>query len=108
MDDKFIMYLLSKIKCKSCGQQCEPENIDVLGHQDNTWLFYAYCPSCKHRGLVVVSTKEKEEDEKTEPADELTAEERNRLAIPLSSNDVIEMHIFLKTFSGDFFSLFAR
>jgi len=105
MDEKYIRDLLSKIKCRNCGQQCEPDNVDVLGHQEDTWLFYTYCPSCQNRGLMVVSTKE---DKKPQIAAELNEEEINKFAMPMSSDDVLDMHIFLKDFDGDFFSLFSN
>jgi len=105
MDEKFIKELLSKIKCGRCGQQCEPANIDVLGHQEDLWLFSAYCPSCKSQGLGAVTMKESEEPE---VVTELTEAEQTKFSTPIDSDDVIDIYAFLKDFSGDFSSLFSE
>src|SRR4030042_6166282 len=104
MDEKFVRNLLPKIKCGRCGQQCEPANIDVMGHQEDLWLFSAYCSSCKSQGLVLVAVAIKESEEPgvvTEP----TEAEQTKFSTPISSDDVLDMHTFLKDFSGDFSSL---
>ena len=104
MDEKFIKELLSKMKCGRCGQQCDPANIDVLGHQEDLWLFSVYCPSCKSQGLGAVTMKESEEPE---VVTELTEAEQNKFDTTINSDDVIDMHVFLEGYSGDFYSLLS-
>ena len=101
---KIIKRFLSNIECGSCGGHCDPADISVLGHQEDTWLFSVYCPSCDSRGLVTVDIKVNEE---TEVVAELTEAEESESSIPVDFADVLEMYIFLKDFDGDFASLFT-
>ena len=101
---KFIKKLLSDIECGSCGEHCDPANINVLGHRENTWLFSMYCSSCNSKGLIAVNIKGSEEPE---AATELTEAEKSHFSTPIDSSDILDMHIFLKDFNGDFASLFA-
>ena len=105
MEDKFIRKLLSNVKCKHCGQHCEPANIDLLGHQEDLWLFSMYCSSCYSRVLVAAAFRE---SEVPEAVTELTEAEKSKLSAPIISDDVLDMHIFLNDFSGDFSSLFSE
>lgn len=105
MDEKTVKKLLSSMQCGGCGQHCEPTDVDILGHQEDVWIISVYCPSCNSRGLVTVVIKEGEE---SEAASELTEVEKSGFSTPVSADDVIDMHIFLKDFDGDFSSLFAK
>ena len=97
MDEEYIKTLLSHVKCGHCGHHCEPANIDLLGHEGDLWLFSVYCPSCKSQGLVTVATKE---SKVPEVAAELTEAEESKFSTPISSDDVIDMHVFLNDFSN--------
>lgn len=105
MNEKIIKNLLSNVKCGYCGQHCKPANIDVVGQQENLWLLSVYCPSCRSQGLVVVAIKE---SKVPEVATELTETEKSKFSTSVSSDNVIDMHIFLKDFSGDFSHLFSE
>ena len=105
MDEKTIKNLLSNVKCGNCGQHCEPADIDVMGHQEDLWFLSVYCPSCKSQGLVVAAI---EKSEVPEVVTELTETEKSKFSIPVSSDDIIDMHTFLKNFNGDFSSLFSE
>jgi hypothetical protein len=39
---------------------------------------------------------------------ELTEEEQHRLSVPVSSDDLIDIHSFLRDFKGDFSTLFTE
>lgn len=105
MDEKFIKKLLSNMKCGVCGQHYEPANINVLGHREDLWFLSVYCPSCKSQGLVAAVIKE---GKVPEVVTELTEAEKGKFSSPIGSDDVIDMHILLKDFSGDFSSLFPE
>jgi len=105
MDERFIRKLLSNMKCGVCGQHYEPTNISVLGHREGLWFLSVYCPSCKSQGLVAAVIKE---GKVPEVVTELTEAEKSKFSIPIGSDDIIDMHTFLKDFSGDFSSLFSE
>jgi len=105
MDERFIKKLLSNMKCGVCGQHYEPANIKVLEHREDLWFLSVYCPGCKSQGLVAAVIRE---GKAPEIVTELTEVEKSKLATPIESDDVIDMHTFLKDFSGDFSSLFYK
>ncbi len=104
MDDRFIKKLLSNMKCSVCGRHYEASNINVLGHRDNLWFISVYCPSCKSQGLVAAVVKE---GKAPEIISDLTEAEAGRYSALVDSDDVLNMHSFLKEFDGDFVSLLS-
>jgi hypothetical protein len=105
MNELYIIKMfLSNMKCGNCGEHCDPADIGALGHQEDTWLFSIYCSSCNSRGLIYVTIKISEE---AEAVTELTEAERSYFFTPISSSDILDMHIFLEDFNGDFASLFT-
>ncbi|MFC2000267.1 hypothetical protein ACFLXE_05870 [Chloroflexota bacterium] len=104
MEEEFINGLLSNLQCSRCGRHYDPASTSLLGYIEGLWIFYVYCPSCNILGFAVASTSE---TEVTEADIELTPTEKGRFSAAITSDDVINMHIFLKDFSGGFSSLFA-
>jgi len=105
MDERFIKKLLSHMKCGVCGQHYEPANVKVLEHREDLWFLSVYCPGCKSQGLVAAVIRE---GKAPEIVTELTEVEKSKLSTPIDSDDVIDMHTFLKDFGGDFSSLFSK
>jgi hypothetical protein len=105
MDEKFIKKLLSNMKCGVCGQHYEPANISILEHREDLWFLSVYCPGCKSQGLVAAVIRE---GKVNKVITELTEAEKSKFSTPIGSDDVIDMHTFLKDFSGDFSSLFSK
>ncbi len=105
MDDKFIKKLLSNMKCGVCGQLYEPININVLGHREDLWFLSVSCPSCKSQGLVAAVIRE---GKLPEVITDLTETEQGRFSAGVDADDIMDMHIFLKEFDGDFSSLLSE
>jgi len=105
MDDKFIKKLLANMKCGVCGQRYEPANINVLGHREDLWFLSVFCPSCKSQGLVAAVIQE---GKLPEVITDLTEEEKSQLREMVDGDDLVDMHIFLKDFGGDFSALFGE
>ena len=105
MDDTFIKKILANMKCGVCGEQYESTNVNVIGHRDDLWFLTVYCPSCKSKGIVAAIVAA---DKSPEAITELTEAELTRFSSVSSvdSDDVLNMHTFLKDFGGDFSSIF--
>lgn len=90
-------WLVSQIKCSKCGQQLQPNNVHVLGQQDDLWFLNVFCGGCQTQALVAALVREtaKVVDEHPVETESVTAD------------DTLDMHNFLKTFDGDFSTLFA-
>ena len=104
MEEEFVRSLLSDLGCAGCGRHYDPTTTSLLGFIEGSWIFYVYCPSCNSLGFAVASTKA---SEVAEADTELTPTEKGRFSAAITSDDVINMHVFLKDFSGGFSSLFA-
>ncbi|MCX5998886.1 MAG: hypothetical protein NTU41_04660 [Chloroflexi bacterium] len=104
MEDKFLKRVLSKMKCGVCGRRYEPANVSVLGHREDLWFISVFCSSCHSQGLVAAMVKE---GKLPEVITELTEAEEGRFSEAVGSDDLIDVHEFLKEFDGDFSSLFS-
>ena len=107
MEEGLIKKLMASIKCSVCGQRYEVDNINVLGHQEDLWFLSVSCPACHTRCLVAAVIKEDRIPEVT--ADLAKAElDRFRNVSRVTTDDVLDMHNFLKGFDGDFSRLFSQ
>ena len=99
MRESFIKELIANIKCGVCGELYEAGNIRVLGHQEDLWFLSVFCSACHTQALVAAVVRE----ESVEVMTDLTEEEYAKFAEmkPVSGNEVLDMHEFLKNFTGD-------
>ena len=107
MEEGLIKRLMASIKCSVCGQPYEVDNISVLGHQEDLWFLNVSCPACHARCLVAAVIREGRVPEIT--TDFTKAElDRFKNISRVTTDDVLEMHSFLKGFDGDFSQLFSQ
>ena len=104
-----LMVLNAVAKCSECGHVYHLEDVNVLGRQEQLWFLMMSCEECHSQGLVAAVLKEREDDEAVE------CETAKPAAAPLqelpdfgrvTSDDVLDMHQFLRRFVGDFQQLF--
>lgn len=103
----FLKRLMATMKCSVCGQRYEAENVNVLGHQEELWFLSVFCPACGSHGLVAAVMKE---GKTPEMVSDLTEAEhfKFRDSEDIGVDDVLDMHVFLKEFQGDFAELFEK
>lgn len=96
---EIIRHLKRVVPCNVCKSTFTNEDLHVLStYQNEGWLSFC-CHSCKNQLLVHVAI--------------VNRLKKNNLNIsihtqkPVTSNEVIEMHNFLKNFNGDFKNLFT-
>ncbi len=107
MEEGVIKRLMASIECSVCGQHYEVDNIDVLGHHEDLWFLSALCPACHARCLVAAVIRE---DRIPEVATDLTQAELSKFRdmARVSTDDVLDMHDFLKDFDGGLSQLFSQ
>ena len=107
VEENLIKRLMASIKCSVCGQHYEVDNINVLGHSQDLWFLRALCSACHAQCLVAAVIKE---SEALEVVTDLTEAELDRFrnAGMLTTDDVLDMHNFLKNFNGDFARLLSQ
>lgn len=107
VDKSLIKRLLASMKCGTCGQHYEVDNIDVLGQQEDLWFLRVFCSTCRTQYLVVAVVKEGRVPEVITDLTEAELEKFRNMGMVIS-DDVLDMHDFLKDFDGDFSWLFSR
>ena len=107
VEETFIRRLMASTKCAVCGQRYEVDNISVLGHHEDLWFLSAFCSACHTQFLVAAVIKEGMEPE---IITDLTEAELDRFrdAGVLTTDDILDMHRFLKDFDGNFSQLFSQ
>ena len=106
VEENLLRKLITTIKCSLCGRHYNRGDIKVMSHKEDLWFFSAYCSTCKTRALVAIIVKN---GKPPELVTELTEKELskfvNREAV--TADEVMDMHNFLKHYSGDFKELFT-
>ncbi|MEE9400076.1 MAG: hypothetical protein V3V23_07390 [Dehalococcoidales bacterium] len=106
MEERLIKRLMTSLKCDSCGKHYEVYNVDVLGHREDLWYLRVLCSACHAQCLVAAVVKE---DRMLEAVADLMEVESDKFGEgAVSADDVLDMHNFLKDFSGDFSQHFAQ
>ncbi|MBI4301651.1 MAG: hypothetical protein HY664_03510 [Chloroflexi bacterium] len=107
MEEKFLMKLVSAVKCTVCGEPYAETGIRVLGHKGDLWFLSVSCSGCSSQGLVAAII---DKDHATEVVTDLTEAEQAVFSEfgPVTADDVLDMHQFLEDFSGDFSGLLAK
>ncbi len=105
LDKRFIRRLVTTIKCGVCGRLYDGDNIDILGHRDDLWFLSLYCPHCRSQGLMAAMI---EGDWSGDLVTDLAEGDAIMLrgVARVDTDDVLDIHNFLKGFDGGFASLF--
>lgn len=102
-DLKNILRDLKKMfRCTKCHRRFMDRNISVLATIPTDGIFQLDCESCSHSMLVNISLRSESTIQET------TIRENNpiRTSRIITTNDFLDMHIFLDSFNGDFKKLF--
>jgi DNA-directed RNA polymerase subunit RPC12/RpoP len=105
MDEQLVQRLMTSLKCRRCGSRYGNCDIQVLGQREKMWLLSVHCPHCQKKGLLAVSLKP---GPSRRPVTDLSPREVDHHAQlpPISPDEVLDLHLFLRSFHGDFSSTF--
>lgn len=98
---------LAAFRCASCGRAYEAGHIRVLAQRDELFFVDLACVGCRSAAVAIV-TVELEGEEAQLEIGELAEAAGFAASPPVSADDVLEMHAFLRHFDGDFRRLFGR
>ncbi len=102
MDGKQFFELIKNIytalKCPSCGEVYEIEEIQFVGQFEGLFLIQMTCSKCK----LPVSVNFYAKDPAKEIISDLNIKDLKTIPqTPISSDDVIEFHKHIRNFAGD-------
>jgi hypothetical protein len=111
-------------QCSQCRASYQEERVVVLARRGGVWMILASCADCGHKEIFVVSFPgSSRQDQRSllihaealgegalteavladDPAESVEALAQS----PVSGDDVMDMHVFLRHFDGNFAALFA-
>lgn len=98
-------------RCGTCQRAYTVADLAIIGHREHLWMISVVCDGCHHQGFItVVIHGGAPARAKAAPAllPELTPAERVRFAgsTPVATDDLLDLHLFLEAFDGDFATLF--
>lgn len=97
--------LISSCRCQFCRNRFSDERVRITAHYDDVWLLGVRCTRCRRSQAFWVALNH---DSSVRLSD-LTEVEEEDIARkpPLSSDDVLDIHLFLEEFDGDFQTVFG-
>jgi hypothetical protein len=106
MDEQLMQRLMTRLKCRRCGSRYRNCDIKVLGQREKMWLLSVHCPQCQNEGLLAVSLQSRPS---RSPVTDLNPQEVDRYTLlpPVSPDEVLDLHLFLRSFNGDFTTTFT-
>jgi hypothetical protein len=123
--ERLIRRLFTTQHCSHCLSAYEEENVTVLARRSEVWMVMVSCASCGRKGIFVVSFPGSSRSERRRAILEAEAlgegalteavladepplgAEAHPPGNPVTADDVIDMHLFLKRFDGNFAALFS-
>lgn len=116
--EQVVRRLMAAVKCTVCGSPYASDRIKILGHRDELWFLAVTCGRCHTQALVAALLKDADGSSATltrisVPGKAFPVEEASpgpepvALSLPVTADDVLEMHRFLQDFDGDFTRLFG-
>ncbi len=100
----WIRTQLSGFSCSACGRPYRPSQIRVLAQREELFFVRLSCRGCGSHSVAIVTVQVDETDSSVGVGE---LEEIEQGARPVTADDVLEMHEFLRGFDGDFRSLFG-
>jgi hypothetical protein len=104
-------------RCRVCHRLYGTEDVQVISRSQEMWMMVVECTDCHARNFVAAVLNEGDPAQAelalkrlsdNQPVIESGPEEMEPFVvqIPVKSEDVADMHAFLRDFNGDFASLF--
>ncbi|HEY8445615.1 MAG TPA: hypothetical protein VIL01_00760 [Thermomicrobiales bacterium] len=104
-------------RCSVCHRPFAPEDVQILSRKPDVWMMVVHCTDCHSRSFVAALLGDGDptaarmalrrlsrEHGMMSGEFEAPAEPRE----PVTIDDVLDMHEFLKSFDGDFRKLFSQ
>lgn len=107
------LILAAVSRCSACRRRYELANFAVIGHREHLWMVTVVCDRCHNQGFITAVIEGHDLDGSAAlrgPVSELTPTDRARFATtqPVATDDLLDLHLFLDEFDGNFVALFGK
>lgn len=93
--------IVARVKCALCGHHFRVNDIRVLGRRGNAWAMRVACPTCRAQALLfAVADRRATQTLYSDLAPDEWARFQDRP--PISTDDVIAFHEYIRAYDGDF------
>ena len=133
--ERIIRKLFTEKQCHRCGRPYEAEQVLVLARRSEVWMVMISCQDCEQKDTYVVKFPPQMQGRRRVTSYRLTrppastplsqepgdGQQKHPESLempvapppvapshPVDADDVLDMHLFLKNFNGDFQRLFAE
>src|SRR5712691_1388448 len=119
--ERIIIKLFAEQHCPRCGSPYQSESVQVLARRSEVWMIMLSCATCQQKDTFVVKFPLEMQGRRSVtsyrlsrppspplPEKQPEPEAPSVSTTPVTSDDVLDMHLFLKHFNGDFQLLFAE
>jgi hypothetical protein len=100
-----LKQLISSYRCHVCRRCFERDHVRLAARHEQLWIVSVRCSLCRNQQVFWIALK----DDKGESILQDVSERRDEVFAampPVTSDDVLDMHEFLRSFNGDFRRLF--
>lgn len=100
-------------RCAHCQYRYQLGDLAVIGHREHLWMVTIICGQCQHQGFITVVIQSRrtgrnlpisERQREPSPGDQ----QQSATTPPVDTDDLLDLHLFLEDFDGDFTTLFSK
>ena len=100
-----LKQLISSYRCHVCRRCFERDHVRLAARHEQLWIVSVRCSLCRNQQVFWIALKD--EGQESILHDDSDIEDTEFAGLPpLTSDDVLDMHEFLRSFNGDFQQLF--
>jgi hypothetical protein len=101
-----LKQLISSYRCHVCRRCFEQDHVRLAARHEQLWIVSVRCSLCRNQQVFWIALKDNQDEAILQDVSSQEDEEFAAMA-PITSDDVLDMHEFLRAFSGDFRRLFS-
>ncbi len=108
---RLVLKLVARLRCVQCQRPYDPHDFTLVHSWQDMWVLSTRCRHCNEPCHVVIFMRlDAESESEAEVVTDLTPEELQAASQwrPISSDDVLDVHVLLEECEGDLETLLSR
>jgi len=105
VEEGVVKKLVTSMTCDVCGQFYELDNVDIIGRNKDLWFLKVSCSRCSSEALVAASIDRSRSSKFVSDLSAMEVEKFKDMQA-LTTDEMLDMHNFLRDFQGNFSELF--